>query len=47
MVIESAKVDVVPWRGGRDDREWPRRLTASPRWPFQEDYYDGMTEESA
>ncbi len=35
------RLDVVPWRGGRDDREWPRRLIAGPRWPFMvEDTYE-------
>jgi replicative DNA helicase len=38
------RLDVVPWRGGRDDREWPRRLIAGPRWPFQveDTYYEGV-----
>lgn len=27
-------VDVVPWRGDRDEREWPERLVAGGRWPW-------------
>ena len=27
-------VDVVPWRGDRDEREWPERLAAGGRWPW-------------
>ena len=27
-------VDVVPWRGDRDEREWPERLVAGGQWPW-------------
>jgi hypothetical protein len=27
-------VDVVPWRGDRDEREWPERLVAGGPWPW-------------
>jgi hypothetical protein len=27
-------VDVVPWRGDRDEREWPEHLTAGGVWPW-------------
>jgi len=27
-------VDVVPWRGDRDEREWPERLVAGGTWPW-------------
>lgn len=27
-------VDVVPWRGDRDEREWPERLIAGGTWPW-------------
>jgi hypothetical protein len=27
-------VDVVPWRGDRDEREWPDRLVAGGEWPW-------------
>lgn len=30
-------VDLVPWRGDREEREWPRRLKAGGDWPWRED----------
>jgi replicative DNA helicase len=27
-------VDMVPWRGDRDEREWPERLVAGGTWPW-------------
>lgn len=27
-------VDVVPWRGDRDEREWPEMLSAGGQWPW-------------
>lgn len=27
-------VDVVPWRGDRDERNWPERLKAGGEWPW-------------
>jgi replicative DNA helicase len=27
-------VDVVPWRGDRDERNWPERLAAGGEWPW-------------
>lgn len=27
-------VDFVPWRGDRDERDWPRRLRAGGTWPW-------------
>ena len=27
-------VDVVPWRGDRDEREWPDHLIAGGTWPW-------------
>lgn len=27
-------VDMVPWRGDRDERAWPERLEAGGRWPW-------------
>lgn len=27
-------VDMVPWRGDRDEREWPERLIAGGHWPW-------------
>lgn len=27
-------VDIVPWRGPRDERDWPPRLRGSKAWPF-------------
>ena len=27
-------VDVVPWRGDRDEREWPEHLVAGGTWPW-------------
>ena len=27
-------VDVVPWRGDRDEREWPHHLVAGGTWPW-------------
>jgi DnaB-like helicase N terminal domain/AAA domain len=27
-------VDVVPWRGDRDERNWPERLIAGGEWPW-------------
>lgn len=36
--LEEAKfqriVDVVPWRGDRDERNWPERLIAGGQWPW-------------
>lgn len=36
--VEDAKkhriVDLVPWRGDRDEREWPDRLEAGGTWPW-------------
>jgi hypothetical protein len=33
-------VDFVPWRGDRDERQWPRRLKAGSMWPWEEATYD-------
>ena len=30
-------VDFVPWRGDREERDWPRRLKAGGNWPWEED----------
>lgn len=27
-------VDLVPWRGDRDEREWPEMLTSGGKWPW-------------
>jgi replicative DNA helicase len=27
-------VDMVPWRGDRDERQWPERLEAGGKWPW-------------
>lgn len=29
-------VDLVPWRGDRDERQWPETLTAGGHWPWTE-----------
>jgi hypothetical protein len=29
-------VDFVSWRGDRDERNWPKRLKAGSRWPWEE-----------
>lgn len=29
-------VDLVPWRGDRDERSWPEMLTAGGQWPWTE-----------
>lgn len=29
-------VDLVPWRGDRDERQWPMALEAGGRWPWSE-----------
>jgi hypothetical protein len=36
-------VDVVPWRGDRDEREWPQHLVAGGVWPWS-DHVAGFTE---
>lgn len=46
--LEAAKkhrlVDVVPWRGDRDERNWPERLEAGGQWPWSA--YTGLGEPS-
>lgn len=29
-------VELIPWRGDRDERKWPERLEAGTVWPWQE-----------
>jgi hypothetical protein len=36
-------VDVVPWRGDRDEREWPERLVAGGTWPWSA-YVAGLSD---
>ena len=36
-------VDVVPWRGDRDEREWPHHLVAGGTWPWSS-YVAGFSE---
>jgi hypothetical protein len=38
-------VDVVPWRGDRDEREWPDRLEAGGTWPWSS-YIAGYSEDA-
>lgn len=38
-------VDVVPWRGDRDEREWPDRLAAGGLWPWSS-YIAGYDEDA-
>jgi CBS domain-containing protein len=33
---QKRTVDLVPWRGDRDEREWPECLTAGGTWPWRE-----------
>ena len=33
---ESRLVEMIPWRGDRDVRAWPKRLRAGSTWPWQE-----------
>jgi len=30
----EGEVQLVPWRGARDERDWPRRLRRSDEWPW-------------
>lgn len=32
---ENRLVDFVPWRGDRDERDWPTRLRTGGSWPWQ------------
>ena len=36
MDVEEGRrlVDLVPWRGDRDEREWPEMLTSGGKWPW-------------
>ena len=34
---QNRVVDFVPWRGDREEREWPRRIRAGGAWPWVED----------
>lgn len=43
------EVDLVPWRGGRDDRSWPTRLVHGDEWPWvagpdEPSYYEAFTD---
>lgn len=31
---ENRLVDLVPWRGDRDERNWPKRMKAGGAWPW-------------
>jgi len=31
-------VDFVPWRGDRDERDWPARLTSGGLWPWEQEH---------
>jgi replicative DNA helicase len=33
---QKRTVDLVPWRGDRDERDWPECLTAGGTWPWRE-----------
>jgi replicative DNA helicase len=33
-------VEFTPWRGDRDERNWPRRLKAGSTWPWEQATYD-------
>jgi hypothetical protein len=37
---DTRVVDFVPWRGDRDERNWPRRLKAGSVWPWEQATYD-------
>jgi hypothetical protein len=37
---DTRVVDFVPWRGDRDERNWPKRLKAGTTWPWEEAAYD-------
>ncbi|TYK45199.1 AAA family ATPase [Actinomadura decatromicini] len=38
---QKRTVDLVPWRGDRDERDWPECLTAGGDWPWT-DYVPGL-----
>jgi replicative DNA helicase len=39
-------VDVVPWRGDRDERNWPERLKAGGEWPWSAYVHFGDAEDA-
>lgn len=39
--MEFRRVEVVPWRGARGERDWPQELIADPAFAFQIPTFDG------
>lgn len=44
---DTRLVDFVPWRGDRDEREWPKRLQAGRIWPWEVATYSAHNDAGA